>query len=814
MAGMDELELDTLIARLTREFPRLAGAEVNTTVREVRAMTLSLNPDLIPVMVERRSRARLAARSGPAGAGLSVSGVPPLGATVSDTGVTFCVFSRDATSVALLLFEDADDACPSRSIQLDPRTNRTYYYWHVFVPGLRAGQLYGYRVDGPRSPEEGLMFDPDKLLVDPYARCLSFPHDYSREAACRPGDNAALAPKGVVVDPESYDWEGDRPLARDLDATFIYEMHAKGFTAHPNSGLDPSVRGTYRGLIEKIPYLQELGVTTVELLPVQQFDWQTAPEGRSNYWGYQPLAFFAPHAQFSSRVDPLGPVDEFRDMVKALHAAGIQVILDVVFNHTCEGGVGGSVTSWRGFDNLTYYIVNTAGGLGYDDFTGTGNTFNTNETVVRRLILDCLRYWVQHMHVDGFRFDLASVLSRGQDGAPLRNPPILWDIETDPLLADTKIIAEAWDAVGLYEVTTFVGDRWAVWNGAYRDVVRRFLKGDTGLASRFADSLMGSAQLFSQPDRDPLRSINFVTAHDGFTLNDLVSYNEKHNLANGEDNRDGANDNESWNCGAEGPTDDTQVEALRERQIRNAFVALMVSQGRPMMLMGDEVRRTQHGNNNAYCQDNEISWFDWHGTIQHAGLLRFVQKTLGFRSASVLCAAPSYWGDATGTSVTWHGVELGRPDFSENSHSLAVELRHPTSDEHLFVVFNSYWEPLDFALPPLEEGYRWCRVVDTSLASPDDFAEPSVALSDQCRYRVDGRTSVVLEVTPDFEWREVQHVIERLEQAFPDLPPGTVRAVIEDAYEDMTGPVRDFIPVLLEHAALEQLRRLRRQPDQ
>lgn len=809
MAGMNELQLDTLIARLTDEFPRLAGAEVNATVREVYASQRGPVTDFVPFLVERRSRARLAARSAPPCGGHAVSGVPPLGASVSPAGVTFCVFSRDASTITLALFDDASDAVPSRTIRLEPRTNRTYHYWHVFVPGIAAGQLYGYYVDGPRRPDEGLMFDADKLLVDPYARALSFPDAYSRVAASQPGHNTAAAPKSVVVDPDAYDWEGDLPLGRDFDATFIYEMHAKGFTADPSSGLPEGIRGTYAGLIEKIPYLQELGVTAVELLPVQQFDWQTAASGLTNYWGYQPMALFAPHAQFSSRRDPLGPVEEFKDLVKALHRANIEVILDVVFNHTSEEGVGGPITSWRGFDNLTYYIVRTEGGLAYDDFTGTGNTFNTNETVVRRLILDCLRYWVQHMHVDGFRFDLASVLSRGQDGVPLRNPPILWDIETDPVLADTKIIAEAWDAVGLYEVATFVGDRWAVWNGAYRDTARRFIKGDAGQALQFADCLLGSARLFSQPDRDPLRSINFVTAHDGFTLNDLVSYNGKHNLANGESNRDGTDHNESWNCGVEGVSPDADVEALRERQIRNFFVALMVSQGRPMMLMGDEARRTQRGNNNAYCQDNALSWFDWDAPARHAGLMRFVSKALHYRRGSVLFADGNFWGEADGAAVTWHGVELGRPDFGDASHTLAVELELPSSAEHLYVIFNAYWEPLEFALPPLSEGYRWCRLVDTALASPDDFCDPPVPLVVQGRYRVEARTAVVLTALPDFEWREVQTVIARLILAFPEVAPDAVRAVVERVQAELTGPIRDFVPLLIERRAWDVLRGMR-----
>ena len=808
MAALDELELDALIGRLTDEFPRLAPAQVSATVRDVNTTASGPNPELVALLIERRSRARLAARATRLGPHGNVTGVPPLGATVSPDGVTFCVFSRDATAVTLVLFRGPDDAHPHRTVQLDPRTDRTYFYWHVFVPHLEPGQLYGFHVDGPRRPEQGLMFDPAKLLLDPYAKAVAWPTHYDREAAIKPGDNTAHAPKAVVVDPDAYDWEGDQPLGRDFDATFIYEMHAKGFTAHPNSGLSPETRGTYRGLIEKIPYLQALGVTTVELAPVAQFDELTAPDGLTNYWGYQPLALFAPHAQFSSDRGPLGPVNEFRDLVKALHKANIEVILDVVFNHTSEGGVGGTTQSWRGFDNLTYYLVNTTNGLSYPDYTGTGNTFNGNETVVRRLILDCLRHWVQHLHVDGFRFDLASVLSRGEDGQPLRNPPILWDIETDPVLADTKIIAEAWDAAGLYEVTTFVGDRWAVWNGAYRDVVRRFIKGDAGLAARFADCLMGSAELFSQPDRDPLRSINFVTAHDGFTLNDLVSYNAKHNEANREDNRDGANDNESWNHGVEGPTDDPAIGDLRTRQVKNFLVALLVSQGRPMMLMGDEVRRTQHGNNNAYCQDNELSWFDWDAPAREAGLLRFVEKALHHRRGSVLFADPTFWGEQGGATVTWHGTELNRPDFGDTSRTLAVELNHPASAEHVHVIFNAFWEPLDFALPPLPQGHRWCRVIDTALPAPDDFADPAAPIVDH-HYTVAARSAVVLTAKQDFELRDLQGVIERLTTDFPDLPPETVRHLVEEVYAGIDGPIRDYVPVLVERLGREHLRHRR-----
>ncbi len=668
----------------------------------------------------------------------------PLGATVSPAGINFCVYSRGATGMRLALFDHPDDLRPSRVIDLDPEANRTAHYWHVFVPGLVHGQLYGYYADGPSRPAEGLEFDPSKLLLDPYGRGVALPSSYSRDAAAQPGDNTASAGKSVAADPCAYDWEGDQPLERGFDDSIIYELHVRGFTARANSGVAEGRRGTYAGLIDKIPYLRALGITTVELMPVQQFDPQDAAGGLPNYWGYQPMGLFAPHSAYSSRPDPLGPLDEFRDLVKAMHRAGIEVILDVVFNHTSEGGMGGPVQSFRGLDNLTYYDVDPASPGSYDDYTGTGNTLDANETIVRRLILDCLRHWVEHMHVDGFRFDLAAVLSRGEDGAPLADPPILWDIDTDPVLAGTKIIAEAWDAAGLYEVSDFAGDRWAVWNGRYRDTVRRLIKGDTGQVATFADCLMGSAELFREPDRDPTRSINFVTAHDGFTLNDLVSYNAKHNLANGEQNRDGSDANDSWNCGAEGPTPDPTVNALRLRQIKNVLTILLVSQGRPMLLMGDEVRRTQNGNNNAYCQDNETSWFDWAQVGQESELLRFVTAFLAFRSSCRLFTDRTFWGQPGSAAVSWHGVQLGQPDFAEDSRSLALELEHPQA-EHLYIAVNAYWEPLEFALPALPTGETWRILVDTARASPEDFCEQPCPLPDSSRsYLVQARSAVIL----------------------------------------------------------------------
>jgi glycogen operon protein len=668
----------------------------------------------------------------------------PIGATIDVDGVNFCLYSKHATAVDLLLFDRADDAVPAQVIHLDPEQNRTYDYWHVLVRGARAGELYGYRVFGPNNPAAGLRFDSEKLLVDPYALAVTNTENYLRAAAIASGDNTAHAMKCVVVDPTSYDWEGDTPLARPFADALIYELHVAGFTRNPNSGVAPSKRGTYAGLIEKIPYLVDLGNKAVELMPVQQFDAQAAPNG-VNYWGYQPVAWFAPHRAYSSQTDPLGPVNEFRDLVKALHWAGIEVILDVVFNHTAEGDAAGPTLSLRGIDNPTYYLLYPANRECYIDDTGCGNTCNGNETVMRRMILDCLRHWVEHMHVDGFRFDLAASLSRGEDGEPLTHPPILLDIESDPVLAGTKIIAEAWDAAGLYQVTNFVGDRWAVWNGNYRDNVRRFVKSDLGMVGHLADSLVGSEALFHQADRAPSRSVNYVTAHDGFTLNDLVSYDQKHNLANGQENHDGSDQNDSWNCGVEGPTNDAAIESLRCRQIKNFLTILLISEGQPMLSMGDEVRRTQLGNNNAYCQDTQLAWFDWDDVTRHADVLRFARGLIHFHQASNFFRDTRFWSELGAAKITWHGVQLGQPNWNADSHAIAFELTHAESGELMHAILNAYWEPLEFELPPTAAGKRWHRLVDTARNTPNDFCDPPIPLADDMkRYACEARSSVVL----------------------------------------------------------------------
>jgi isoamylase len=686
----------------------------------------------------------------------------PLGATPSPGGVNFSVFSKYATGVELLFFDVVDDAKAARVIRLDPSVNRTYHYWHVFVPDVRPGQLYAYRVDGPFDPLNGMRFDPTKVLLDPYGRAVAVPDAYVRDAARGTGDDAGTAMKSVVVDVSAYDWEGDAPLQRPSSRTIVYEMHVRGFTRHPSSGLPEKTRGTFAGLIEKIPYLRRLGITAVELLPVFQFDSQDAPPGLVNYWGYAPVSFFAPHHGYSSCRDPLGAVDEFRDMVKALHRAGLEVILDVVFNHTAEGDHHGPTLGFRGLDNPTYYILESDRSR-YANYSGTGNTLNANHPVVRRMILDSLRYWVDAMHVDGFRFDLASVLDRDESGNVMPNPPLLWDIESDPVLAGTKLIAEAWDAAGLYQVGSFVGDSWKEWNGRFRDDVRSFFRGEEGTVDRFVDRLIGSPSLYGHKQREPEASVNFVTCHDGFTLNDLVSYDSKHNDANGEGNRDGSDDNRSWNCGVEGPTDDVEIDGLRTRQVKNFLTVTMLSAGMPMMLMGDEVRRTQRGNNNAYGQDNEISWFDWTLLTQRAGVHRFVSV---LNARRVLRDVEHQRHRVVlndliqQANITWHGVELGRPDWRPTSHSIAFTARLPIERMSFHVLINAYWEPLDYELPPISEGVRapWRRWIDTFLDSPDDIVEWEHASVVAGRtYRAAPRSMVVLFAGLDLTASSARH---------------------------------------------------------
>ena len=678
----------------------------------------------------------------------------PVGPSVQTDGVNFSLYSERATSVELLLFDAANATEPVQTITLDPEANHTPPFWHIFVQDLRPGFYYAYRVDGPHDLHgRGDRFNVNKVLIDPYARGISTAL-WDRGAACTPDDNVATAMRGAIVATGGYDWEGDRPLNRPMHETIIYEMHVGGFTRDNSSG---SLRpGTFLAVAEKIPYLRALGITAVELLPVFQFDPSeyggTNPltgAPLSNYWGYSTVGFFAPHSGYCVRAAEAQHVAEFRDMVKALHRAGIEVILDVVFNHTSEGNHQGPTMHFRGLENPTYYYLTPQDRQYYMDYSGTGNTVNCNHPVPKKLIIDCLEYWVQEMHVDGFRFDEGSILSRGEDGAPLRYPPVIWDIELSDALAETKVIAEAWDAAGLYQIGYFPGVRWAEWNGRYRDDIRRFVRGDTGLLSAVASRIMGSADIYQYADRRPVSSINFITAHDGFTLHDLVTYNEKHNEANGEGNHDGLDDNESSNGGIEGETDDLSVNEYRDRQVKNFAAILLLSQGVPMLLGGDEIRRTQGGNNNAFCQDSPISWYDWGRAVAHAETLRFFQKMIDFRARHPTLRREDYFTEGTNArgipDIAWHGAILLEPGWDDpRSGVLAFTLGDPGDGEDIHVILNMESGAVPFQLPPVP-GRRWYRAVDTALASPDDIADTgSEALITTEEYLATSHSVIVL----------------------------------------------------------------------
>ncbi len=673
----------------------------------------------------------------------------PLGAHVCPGGVNFSIFSNKAAFIDLLLFDSPEAVAPERIIHLNPKKHRTNQYWHVFVPGITAGQIYGYRAYGQFKPHRGHRFDPGKLLLDPYGKAVAVPAGYSRLRASLPGNNISSAMKSVVADLSAYDWEGDAPIKRSFAETIIYELHVKGFTMHPSSGIALEKRGTFAGLIEKIPYLQQLGITAIELMPVFQFDEQDCPQGLKNYWGYCPVSFFAPHHTYSTKKNPLAALDEFRDMVKAMHKAGIEVILDVVFNHTAEGNEHGPTICFKGLGNKTYYILEKDRSR-YADYTRTGNTLNTNNAIVKRLIIDSLHYWVQEMHVDGFRFDLASIMSRDVYGRPVDEPPILFDIDSDPVLAGIKLIAEAWDADGLYQVGGFIGDNWKEWNNRFRDDVRSFMKGDDNTVSHFASRIIGSPDIYGHEEREPEQSINFITCHDGFTLNDLVSYNFKHNQPNGENNLDGLDYNISWNCGIEGPSFDRNIEALRTRQIKNFLAITLFSLGTPMLYMGDEVRRTQKGNNNAYCQDNETNWLDWALMEKNKDILRFTRLLiLGrlHRDAEYRDYGLSLNKMLKKARIEWHGIKLHKPDWGSDSHSIAMTAWSLSAKFVIHLMVNAYWRELSFELPPVADDERrvWLRWLDTALPSPDDIRPlPEAAVITTPDYIVQPRSVVLL----------------------------------------------------------------------
>ena len=658
----------------------------------------------------------------------------PFGATFDSKGTNFSVWGRFATRVELLLYERSDSPTPFQIIELDPEVNRTFYAWHVYVEGLAPGTFYGWRMDGPGDTRStGFRFDKEKVLLDPWARGVT--HElWDRRRARLPGDNGAFSMRSVVLDDDRYDWEGDVPLNHPVEQRVIYEMHVGGFTRHPTSQVTRP--GTFAAVIEKIPYLKALGVTDVELLPVMAFDEQDVPEGVAarglrNYWGYSTHSFFCPHPGYTVSPERGTHRREFRDMVKALHKADIGVTLDVVLNHTSEGGEGGPTINFKGMANPGFYHLDPNDRRLYRDYTGCGNTVNCNLPMVSDFLVDCLEYWVREMHVDGFRFDLASVLVRDQNGAPMYFAQTPWRIEFSKVLANTAIIAEAWDAAGLYQVGDFPGFRWAEWNGRYRDVIRRFVRGDRGLIGEVASRVSGSSDLYESEGRLPSNSINFVTCHDGFTLCDLVSYNGKHNEANGEDNRDGNNDNLSWNHGSEGETDDRKILSLRRQQAKNFMAILLLSQGVPMILAGDEVLGTQRGNNNGYCQDNELSWFDWTLTERNREMLRFMTKMIAFRKRHTCLMRRHFLTGKKGEGaffpdVSWHGIRLNEPLWHDpNAQVLAYTLGRQTREEgDLHIVFNMSDYGVDMPLPPLSDG-TWHRAIDTGQPSPADIFEPA-----------------------------------------------------------------------------------------
>ena len=681
--------------------------------------------------------------------GIEAGSPHPLGATPLPSGVNFSLASANATAVELLLFSAHDSPQPFQTIRFDPYTNKTFHLWHVLVRGLKPGAHYAYRVNG-HSDSPGQRFNPNKVLIDPYARDNSH-FLWNRSDASTPENNVGRSMRSIVVDPSGYDWEGDKPLNRPMADTIIYETHIRGFTRSSTSNVRHP--GTFSGLIEKIPYLKDLGITAVELLPIFDFDTTESAIARGeplgNFWGYSTGGYFALQSTYCVESGSDGPLREFRDMVKAMHKAGIEVILDVVFNHTGEGNQEGPTYCFRGIDNRTYYLLVPWALQYYRDFSGCGNTFNCNHPMVGKLIMDCLRYWVREAHVDGFRFDEGSILSRGEDGEPALHPPLVWAIGLDEDFADTKLIAEAWDAGGLYQVGHFPGDRWGEWNGRYRDEVRQFVRGDAALVGAVASRLTGSSDIYEARGGSPLNSINFVTCHDGFTLNDLVSYNQKHNEANGEGNRDGINNNLSWNCGVEGDCDDSGIDSLRNRQVRNFIAILLLSRGVPMLVAGDEARRSQKGNNNPYCQDNEISWFDWTLTKKHSDLLRFCRGMIRFRKMHAALRRGHFFNGSVNQrgvkDVSWHGTKLGSPGWGDpQARALSMTLAGFDGDADLHVMFNMFWEALEFELPVVP-CRRWCIAVDTSRRSPDDIPDPGSepwVLRDT--YQVEGRSVVVL----------------------------------------------------------------------
>lgn len=705
----------------------------------------------------------------------SLPGTPlPLGASVAEGGVNFSVFSRNATKVFLEFYSASEDSEPYAQVEFSPSENRTGDIWHAFVPGIKPGSLYLFRVDGPFEPSKGHRFNVHQRLFDPYAKTITpvsvfynLPPDYSapldkNDIEHEKNQCAKVFPKCVVIDNENFDWQGDRPINRPLSESVIYEVHLKGFTAGKNAGV--SCPGTYAGFIEKIPYLKDLGITAVELLPIFEFDEfensnvnPRTGERMKNYWGYSTINFFSPKASFAADKTPGGCVNEFKTLVRELHKAGIEVILDVVFNHTAEGNEHGVALNFSGFENSVYYTLVGSHKEYYMNFSGCGNTMNCNHPIVRNFIIDSLRYWVLNYHVDGFRFDLASILSRGQEGELLKFPPLTNAIAEDPVLGKTKIIAEPWDAGGAYQLGGFPGGRrWAEWNDRFRDDIRRFWRGDEYVSTNAATRISGSSDLFTISGRAPYHSINYVCCHDGFTMNDLVSYNGKHNDENGEGNRDGSDSNWSYNHGYEGPTLNPVIEKMRNRQMRNYMLTLLISQGTPMLLGGDEFRRGQQGNNNAYCQDNDISWFDWENCSLNSALVSFTRKAIRLRKNHPVFRRTEFFkGSMAGKKpdIQWYAADGSNPDWSKISRFLAFRLlgtfdsgAGKISDNDFFIAANTDRQDIMLRIPAITDSRKWYRIADTSIEDETSLlsVENAETLISQDRYVLPASSMLIL----------------------------------------------------------------------
>jgi len=691
------------------------------------------------------------------------------GAVLTASGVNFSLYSKDATKVQLCLFDSDVAQKPFQIIDFDSIRNKTGDIWHIEVCGLKAGAMYLYKVDGPYEPTNGLRFNFHKYILDPYSKSFtigsvfrSYNNQHKQGFSANEGgelQNLSDFPKCVVVD-DDFDWEDDRPLNYPLDKTVIYETHVKGFTASPTSGIAPEIAGTYKGFSQKIDYLKNLGITSVELLPLFEFDENEngninpkTGDRLVNYWGYSTIGFFAPKTSYASDKTPGGPVREFKQMVKELHKAGIEVILDVVYNHTAEGNEHGYTFEFRGLQNNVYYSLPQNDKQYYMNFSGCGNSVNCNHPVTEKFILDSLRYWVLEMHIDGFRFDLASILTRAPNGAPMEVPPLTYAISQDPVLSKTKIIAEAWDAAGLYQVGGFPAgqdNRWSEWNGRFRDDIRRFVRGDEMATTAAATRIAGSSDCYNHDERSPLASVNFLTAHDGFTLNDLVTYNYKHNDENGENNRDGSDDNYSYNHGFEGECTNPKIELLRQKKIKSFLIYLMLSQGVPMMLGGDEMRRTQFGNNNAYCQDNQISWFDWNLAKTNEGLVRFTSQIINLRKNHNIFSRSKYftnvYDEQTVPEITWCDINAKVPDWEKMNRFLGFKLNGNDFDNDFYIATNTDIYDLTITLPAPSAGKKWYRVADTCLNSPEDILEAGKEelLDEQRRYVLVSNCSIIL----------------------------------------------------------------------